>query len=247
MAAWRPPDPSGKEDAGGGPCRGRRLAGAHAPKWDAGADGVDFSNMDEHIKQMSKPSNRDRLLQEGLKVVHERGYMGASVRDIVQAAGVPQGSFTNHFASKEAFALEVLDLYYAGSVEIVGRSLKNRDLPPLERLRAYIRENKDRIRREGVQNGCLYGNFSAEAVDRSEPIRERIADIFKEAQKAVEACLTEAAAGGAAPRGLDAEKTAAFFVSSLQGAILLAKARRDLTPIDQFEAVLFSSVLHSAS
>jgi integrase len=30
------------------------------------------------------------------------------VRDVVQAAGVPQGSFTNHFTSKEAFGLEIL-------------------------------------------------------------------------------------------------------------------------------------------
>jgi TetR/AcrR family transcriptional repressor of nem operon len=42
-------------------------------------------------------------------VVFERGYCGASARDIVQAAGVPQVSFTNHFRSKEAFSLEVLE------------------------------------------------------------------------------------------------------------------------------------------
>ena len=42
-----------------------------------------------------------------------RGYFGASVRDIVKAAGVPQGSFTNHFTSKEAFAEEVLELYFS--------------------------------------------------------------------------------------------------------------------------------------
>ena len=57
---------------------------------------------------MPKPSHREKILTEGLRVVHERGFAGASVRDIVQAAGVPQGSFTNHFASKEAFGLEVL-------------------------------------------------------------------------------------------------------------------------------------------
>ena len=62
---------------------------------------------------MTKISNRDRLLSEGLKVVHAHGYAGASVRDIVQAAGVPQGSFTNHFVSKEAFGLEILDIYLA--------------------------------------------------------------------------------------------------------------------------------------
>ena len=40
-------------------------------------------------------------------VVHERGFAGASVRDILEVAKVPQGSFTNHFASKEAFCLEI--------------------------------------------------------------------------------------------------------------------------------------------
>ena len=145
------------------------------------------------------------------------GYMGASVRDIVQAAGVPQGSFTNHFTSKEAFALEVLDLYYAESVEIVARSLKNADLAPLERIRAYIRENKQRITRDGVQNGCLYGNFSAEAVDHSEPIRLRLGEIFQEAENAVEHCLKVAVADGAAPAQLDTTETAAFFVSGAAG------------------------------
>src|SRR6267378_8526978 len=64
------------------------------------------------LQFMSKPSNRDKILTEGLRVVHERGFAGASVRDIVEAAKVPQGSFTNHFASKEAFCLEILDLYF---------------------------------------------------------------------------------------------------------------------------------------
>jgi len=54
---------------------------------------------------MPKPSHREKLLAAGLQVVLEKGYCGASVRDIIQAAEVPQGSFTNHFRSKEAFCL----------------------------------------------------------------------------------------------------------------------------------------------
>ena len=49
----------------------------------------------------------------GLKVMFRSGYQGASVRDVCAAAGVPQGSFTNHFRSKEVFAQEVLDRYFA--------------------------------------------------------------------------------------------------------------------------------------
>jgi TetR/AcrR family transcriptional repressor of nem operon len=49
---------------------------------------------------MPKPSHREKLLSAGLQVVVEQWYRCASVRDIVQAAGVPQVSFTNHFRSK---------------------------------------------------------------------------------------------------------------------------------------------------
>jgi AcrR family transcriptional regulator len=86
---------------------------------------------------MPKPSHREKILTEGLRVVHERGFAGTSVRDIVQAAGVPQGSFTNHFASKEAFGLEVLDLYFARGCELMRETLRNDALPPLQRLGLY--------------------------------------------------------------------------------------------------------------
>jgi TetR/AcrR family transcriptional regulator, transcriptional repressor for nem operon len=50
------------------------------------------------------------------------GYQGASVRDICAAACAPQGSFTNHFRSKEAFAREVLDRFGDFSLEATSQS-----------------------------------------------------------------------------------------------------------------------------
>src|SRR5258708_29822183 len=94
--------------------------------------------MDDHIRVMAKPSNREKILTEGLRVVHERGFGASSVRDIVQAAGVPQGSFTNHFASKEAFGLEVLARYIAMTDAAVTATLRNDALAPLPRLRRWI-------------------------------------------------------------------------------------------------------------
>src|SRR5579875_1418260 len=110
---------------------------------------------------MAKSSHKEKILTEGLRVVHERGFAGASVRDIVQAAGVPQGSFTNHFASKEAFGLEVIDLYFANSRAIMRETLLNDALPPLQRLAAYLDAGKNRLNRQGMRTGCLFGNFTA--------------------------------------------------------------------------------------
>ena len=87
---------------------------------------------------MPKPSHREKLLTAGLQVVFEQGYCGASVRDIVQAAGVPQGSFTNHFTSKEAFAEEVLERYVSLVNANIQITLRNDSLPPLQRVRGWF-------------------------------------------------------------------------------------------------------------
>jgi TetR/AcrR family transcriptional repressor of nem operon len=192
---------------------------------------------------MPKPSHREKILTEGLRVVHERGFAGASVRDIVQAAGVPQGSFTNHFASKEAFGLEVLDLYFARGCELMRETLRNDALPPLQRLGAYIDATKDRLNKNGMRSGCLYGNFTAEASDHSEILRQRLVEIFAEVRASVAYCLRAARKAGEIPPNLDCDEIAAFIVSSLQGANLLAKAQRSPVPVERFKQILFSTVL----
>ena len=192
---------------------------------------------------MPKPSHREKLLHVGMQVVHERGFGGASVRDIVQAAGVPQGSFTNHFASKEAFGLEVIDLYFAQARDAMRDTLRNDDLPPLQRLRQYIDNGKNRLNRESMKNGCLFGNFTAEASDSSEPIRQRLVEIFGELQSAVAHCLRAAVKVGEISPTTDCDEIAAFVVASLQGANLLAKAQRSPVPVERFKEVLFGSVL----
>src|SRR6202167_2291306 len=192
---------------------------------------------------MGKISNRDRLLTNGRKVVLERGYVGASVRDIVEAAGVPQGSFTNHFDSKEAFSLEVLDLYFANSRVVIGETLRNDALPPLKRLRAFIDANISAIRKHDAKNGCLVGNFAAEASDHSEIIQRRVSEIYAEMRESVAYCLKAAVKAGELPKNFKISEIADFIVTGLQGAWLVSKVERDLAFAENFKKILFSTVL----
>ncbi len=175
--------------------------------------------------------------------MHEHGFNGSSVRDIVQAAGVPHGSFTNHFASKEAFGLEVIELYFTSACRDLRETLCNDELAPMFRLRKYIDANIKHISRNDSRNGCLFGNFAVEASDSSEAIRHRINEIFAEIQKCVAYCLTAAVKAGELQRGTNVENLATFIVSSLQGSFLMAKAQRDPAPVVNFKEILFSMVL----
>jgi TetR/AcrR family transcriptional regulator, transcriptional repressor for nem operon len=192
---------------------------------------------------MPRPSHKETLLSEGLRVVHERGFGASSVRDIVQAAGVPQGSFTNHFASKEAFGLEILERYREMTSAGVRATLRNDGLPPLRRLRAWIDRQLEYLRKDDMRRGCLYGNLSAEASEESEAIRTRVASVFAENQASVAYCLTAAIDAGELAPHTDVRELAGFIVSSLQGAILVAKAQRSPAPVERLERVLFQQLL----
>jgi TetR/AcrR family transcriptional repressor of nem operon len=193
---------------------------------------------------MPRPSHRAKILTEGLRVVHEHGFGGSSVRDIVQAAGVPQGSFTNHFASKEAFGLEIIEIQFVRIRELMRVTLCNDLLPPLERLRHYLDANIEQIKLNSTKNGCLFGNFAIEASDHSEAIRLRLVEIFAEMQRCIAYCLEAAVQSGELPPSSDCDKLARFILTSMQGAILLAKTQRDLAAIEGFKNLLFSMVLH---
>jgi TetR/AcrR family transcriptional repressor of nem operon len=192
---------------------------------------------------MERVSNREKILTEGLKVVHAHGFANASVRDIVAAAGVPQGSFTNHFESKEAFGLEILDLYFANSRAVMDETLLNDALDPLKRLRAWIDRNAARNEASCFRNGCLIGNFTAEAGSHGDPMRKRLGEIIAEIHAAVATCLKAAVKKGTLPKGFDCAGTAEFIFTGMQGATLMAKAEGNSGPIESFKKTLFAKVL----
>jgi TetR/AcrR family transcriptional repressor of nem operon len=198
--------------------------------------------MYEH-SSMNKLSNREKILNEGLRVVHEHGFSNASVRDIVQAAGVPQGSFTNHFASKEAFGLEIINIYFDNNSKLISETLLNDALPPIERLDRFIDSGKNCLNENNMRNGCLLGNFAAEATDSSETMRLRLLEVFGEIQASIAYCLNAAVKTGSVSSDINCEETAAVIVSSLQGANLLAKTCRSPEPVERFKKILFSKIL----
>jgi TetR/AcrR family transcriptional repressor of nem operon len=192
---------------------------------------------------MRQPSNKEKLLSEGLDVVHAYGFGASSVRDIVQAAGVPQGSFSNHFASKEVFGLEILARYIAGADAVAAATLRNETLPPLQRLRGWLEAQIAYFKEGNCRKGCLFGNLSAEASEHSEAIRKRVVKAFTDYQEAVAHCLRAAVAAGELVSTTDTHEIAGFIISSLQGSILVAKAQRSSAPIERFVRILFSTVL----
>jgi TetR/AcrR family transcriptional regulator, transcriptional repressor for nem operon len=196
---------------------------------------------------MPKPSNRDNLLKAGLRVMFDKGYVGAGVRDIVTEAPAPQGSFTNHFRSKEQFAREVLDLYFDSTKRLVAEALEDRSLTPRDRLRRYLDIITGRLAKAEFAHGCLIGDFSLEAAPQSEILRTRLAEIFAEWRRPFAACIAEGQQAGQIAATFASEDLAEFLLSSWEGAILRMKVERNAEPLERFKRIVFATVFTEPS
>ena len=195
---------------------------------------------------MPKPSHRDAIVAAGLKVMFRSGFIGASVRDIVAEAGVPQGSFTNHFRSKEGFAEAVLNHYFAYVQGLVRAALEDFSLTPRQRLRRYLDSITSKLAADEFTRGCLIGDLSLEASGQSEPLRTRLAAIYEEWRVPFAACIAEAQASGEVATSFDPTDLAEFLLASWQGAMLRMKVERGPAPLERFKAIVFDTVFKAA-
>lgn len=77
---------------------------------------------------------RAELLEAALRLFAERGYAGATIDDVAEAAGYTKGAFYWHFHSKENLLVEVYDAWTRAGVENLRAALHESD--PADRARA---------------------------------------------------------------------------------------------------------------
>ena len=195
---------------------------------------------------MGRRSLRDQILRAGLPVLFRHGYHAASVRDICAAAGAPQGSFTNHFHSKEAFAVEVLDQYFEYLKGLVSEALSDESLTPRQKLKRYLDMITAKLERDRWMLGCLIGDFSLQVSSHSKLLRKRLDSIFREWRTLFASCIAAAQSASEVDSRFDATELAEFLLASWEGAILRMKVERSPAALDRFKAIVFETVFKQA-
>lgn len=189
---------------------------------------------------MPRPNVREQLIEAGLQTLHLHGYNGCGVQDITDAAGVPKGSFYNHFESKEALALQALERFWQNGSSRRAL-LSDTSLDPVERLRGHFRALSEAVIHHNFLRGCLIGNFSSE-LSQSREIRDRLAAMYAAWTRSIESCVREAEQAGRVQQHLPAADIASFLVNAWEGAVLRSKVEQDKSPFDQFERIVFASI-----
>jgi len=190
---------------------------------------------------MPRPNTRQDIVQAGLKCLLERGFNAVGVQDITDAAGVPKGSFYNHFESKEALGLEIVERY--GANQARREILTDLSLPPLQRLRRHFDRITALFADSHFTRNCILGGFSGELANQSEMIREGLRKLYGQWTKDLEAAIAEAQAKGEIANKTKASDIAAFLLDAYEGALLRARVERSRKPFDRFMKFAFGELL----
>jgi TetR/AcrR family transcriptional regulator, transcriptional repressor for nem operon len=186
------------------------------------------------VPRPANPRVRAALLEAGARLIHERGYNGAGVKEIVDAAGVPKGSFYGYFDSKEALLLAVVEHYWEDVQARHGALLDDASRPPRERIAAFFAAMSSDHEARDFALGCLLGSMALETSNSSEPARASLTGLFAQWEERLAAVLAEA--------GL-ARELAPVLIEAWEGAAMRGKVAQDRQPYERFERVTLPRLL----
>ncbi|MCC6877076.1 MAG: TetR/AcrR family transcriptional regulator [Sandaracinaceae bacterium] len=185
---------------------------------------------------------KQKLVDAAARLLQRQGYSATGLSQIVEESGAPRGSLYFYFpGGKEELACAAL--------EAAGAAWK-------DRLRAVIDAAPDPARavvavcdalagdliESGFEDGCPLATVGLEASSSSRAVRRTVAAHY---ESWIALVRDRWIALGVEPES--AARAATFTLSAIEGALLLAKVRRDVAPLREAGAFLAALVPRSPS
>jgi TetR/AcrR family transcriptional repressor of nem operon len=171
-----------------------------------------------------------RLSEAGRVLFQQQGYNATGIQQIADRAGVPKGSFYNHFDSKEAFAAQILRNYGQWVDAAWNASLASAPEAPMATIHHLLDQFIEHHHQSGCQ-GCLVGNFAAEVVDASQTCREVLGTVLGNWRDRMALLIGQAQKAGDIRDDLSAQALSTFFWDAWEGAVLRSKIEHSVQPL----------------
>jgi AcrR family transcriptional regulator len=195
-----------------------------------------------------KSETRERLIETARQLFHEHGYTATGIAQILNEADVRSGSLYYFFPTKEDLLLAVLEAYKDLLWPVVIQPVFDRVSDPIERIFGILDGYRQQLLATTYQSGCPIGNLALELANSIPAARALIAANFSGWRKAIERCLDDAS--GRLPAAVNREQLALFVLTTMEGAVMLARTYHDIEPYDAAVTQLrdyFERLLHHGS
>jgi AcrR family transcriptional regulator len=180
---------------------------------------------DEAMNAPVKTSDltRQTLLEAAFAEIHRNGFQAASLTQILADTGLTKGALYHHFPDKKALGLAVVE-------EVIRPRLAAMMFEPLADTRQPLAAMQTLLAAKAAEDdpmvvtlGCPLNNLMQEMSPVDESFRQRLNEVFEAWVAVVAAALKRGKTAGEVRRDVDAEATAFFVVSALEGCVGMSK------------------------
>jgi TetR/AcrR family transcriptional repressor of lmrAB and yxaGH operons len=170
---------------------------------------------------MPRPS-RDRLLDSAVDLLQRQGYHGTGLNELLERSEAPRGSLYHYFpGGKEQIGAEAI-ARAGGQVAAAVLHLLRAKPSVADAVEALAGLLAAGLEASGFERGCPVATTALEVTTRSEPIRAAVQASFESWLAPLRERLEAT--------GFDREQAARradLIIAALEGALVLARARRD--------------------
>jgi AcrR family transcriptional regulator len=192
---------------------------------------------------MNTSETKTALLQAAKRLVLERGYAGASVRELASASGTNLGAVNYHFGSRENLLNQAILEFFLEWGERVGDADVDPAAGPLEQLAARARPMVDGI----AEAQPLFVMFLEGVLQsRHAPaLKEQLAAHYAEQRRRAGERIAESLAGSAMPARM-VEVAASYMLAVADGMQLQALLAPEAIPTGEELAAFYEGLAAAA-
>ncbi|USD20908.1 TetR/AcrR family transcriptional regulator [Microbulbifer variabilis] len=189
-------------------------------------------------------NTKEALLEAGTAMLTSQGYHGTGIKQVLDAVGVPKGSFYNYFPSKEAFVASIIHRYGQQIDAELAQTIINLDQAPgLIQLWCCFHNRVQNKVKVGQSCACLLGAMSAEVAQASPLCREAIESVEHRWLENLQSILHLAQDQGDLRSDVPADNLATLCYSVWQGSILQYQVSGDPNDLLRQLRTFFSTLV----
>ena len=172
---------------------------------------------------------RQKLLEAAFGEIHRNGFQAASITQILADTGLTKGALYHHFPDKKALGLAVVEEVIRPRLAAMMFAPLAETRQPLAAMQALLADKAAEDDPLVVTLGCPLNNLMQEMSPVDEAFRLQLNGVFADWVGVVATALERGKASGEVGRDVDAESTAFFIVSALEGCVGMSKNTQSVT------------------
>lgn len=167
---------------------------------------------------------RNRILDAAQRLIQVQGFSGFSYADVADEVGIRKASIHHHFAAKGDLALALMVRYrerFTGALEQIYQDHKSAParLDRYQQLFADVLRNDHRL--------CMCGMLAADISALTAAVRREVRGFFNDNEAWLTRVLIEGVKSKECAIRGPAQSNARLLLSAFEGAMLVARARRE--------------------